>query len=252
MPRKKKKPLYDPEASMEELLKALVKDYGSYDDRKSKGEHKPSLNSIAAEHGINPLKARKLLITAGVYSTTNTRRIDSYVSEGKTVDEIMELMNLSRASVNSYLPYKDAAYKMPESSVDADRAKSYRLRSRTVGGLKKCIEQAAGEIGIEKQLLWKCVEVFEGYRFETAKGLPFTYEIKRNRDDGMGGEMFFSRKTKGVTRATVELAYDRVVAAREKQGTDVPVMNSPKRLNVFGASYLYPMFIRFGIVEARG
>lgn len=28
MPRIKKKPLYDPEASMEELLKALVKGYG--------------------------------------------------------------------------------------------------------------------------------------------------------------------------------------------------------------------------------
>ena len=102
----------------------------------------------------------------------------------------------------------------------------------------------------EKEQLWKCVEIFEGYRFKTAKGLPFTYEFKRNRKGNSTDELIFSRKNKGVTRAIVELAYDRVVSAREKQGVNVPKLNSPKRLNVFGASYLDPMFIRFGIMEA--
>ena len=250
MPRKKKKPNYNPKASMEELLNALAKDYGSYDDRENDESHEPSLNALAVKYDINPLKARKLLITAGVYSTFTSRKIAYYTAAGKTVKEIMELMELSRASVNSYLPYKDYAYKMPESSVDADRARMYRRRSRAVAKLKKSVEQAAGDTDREKELLWKCVEIFEGYRFKTAKGLPFTYEIKRNRKGGTSGEIFFSRKNKGVTKATVELAYDRVVNARNKQEKDVPMMKSPKQLNVFGASYLYPMFIRFGIVEA--
>ena len=34
MPRKKKKPGYNPEVSMEELVSAIAHAYGSYDDRK--------------------------------------------------------------------------------------------------------------------------------------------------------------------------------------------------------------------------
>ena len=109
MPRKKKKPNYNPKASMEELLNALAKDYGSYDDRENDELHGPSLNALSVKYDINPLKARKLLITAGVYSTFTSRKIASYTASGKPVSEIMELMELSRASVNSYLPYKDYA-----------------------------------------------------------------------------------------------------------------------------------------------
>lgn len=250
MPRKKKKPTYDPERSMEELLSALAKDYGAYDDRNNEEEHEPSLNALSVKYDLNPLKVRKLLITAGVYSTSTSRRIVSYINNGKTLHEIMELMKLSRASVNSYLPYKDTAYNMPETSVDADRARLYRKRSQAVAKLQKYVEEVAGDVDAEKELLWNCVEIFEGYRFKTVKGLPFTYVIKRNREGTVSGELFFSRKNKGVTKATVELAYERVIEARKLQKMMIPVMTTPKRLNVFGASYLYPMFIRFGLICA--
>ena len=248
MPRKRKKPDYNPEKSMEELMGLLSSEYGSYDDRLDE-RHEPSLNFLAEEYGLNVIKVRKLLITAGAYSTHISRRVAEFSQKGMTVAEIVEETGLSKSSVNSYLPYGGIAYKMPESSVDADRAKLYRKRSQAVTKLQKSVEKTAGDVDAEKELLWKCVEIFEGYRFKTVKDLPFIYELKRNRKGVASGELFFSRKNKGVTRATVELAYDRVVLAREKQGVDVPKLNSPKRLNVFGASYLYPMFIRFGIVE---
>ena len=51
-----------------------------------------------------------------------------------------------------------------------------------------------------------------------------------------------SRKEKTITRATIELAYQRAKAMRG-------VVTGPKKLGVFGASYLYPMLVRFGVVK---
>jgi len=46
------------------------------------------------------------------------------------------------------------------------------------------------------------------------------------------------------------MALDVVI---EKSGGSYPVqMTTPKELNVFGASYIYPLFIRFGLVEHIG
>ena len=230
MPRCKKKPLYNPDVAMETLVKSMARDFGNYDDRRESRQDEPSLNEIALEYNVNPLKARKILITAGVYSTALSRTVAKYARQGKSVKEIMELTELSRASVNSYLPYKGYAYNMQESSVDADRAKRYRKRNRAVEELVSSIELKGTDVAQEKELLWKCVERFEGFLFKTAKGLPVSYEIKRNKDGRPSGELIFSRKEKGVTKATVELAYDRVVAEREGQGVMIPILKSPKML----------------------
>ena len=65
MPRPKKKPNYNPQQIMQEFMDAIADAFGSYDDRSD--DTVPGLNAVAAEFGITPLKARKLLITAGVY-----------------------------------------------------------------------------------------------------------------------------------------------------------------------------------------
>ena len=73
--------------------------------------------------------------------------------------------------------------------------------------------------------LWDKLIEQQGTVIYTAKGLPFTYAIR-------GNEIFFSRKEKSVTRSTVNRAYQRL-ATEEITGS--------KQLNVFGASYLYPL-----------
>ena len=52
---------------MQAFMDAIADAFGSYDDRDD--DTAPGLNAVAAEFGITSLKARKLLITAGVYST---------------------------------------------------------------------------------------------------------------------------------------------------------------------------------------
>ena len=86
--------------------------------------------------------------------------------------------------------------------------------------------------------LWKTLLLLEEYPFQTAKGLEYFYRIK-------GNEIFFSRKEKSVTRASVGLALQKAIEL-QKAGT---VIKGPKMLKSFGASYLYPVFIKIGVIQ---
>lgn len=92
------------------------------------------------------------------------------------------------------------------------------------------VERLAAEPSFDN--LWGAIASFQGCVFHTAKGLEFSYVIK-------GGEMKVNRKEKTVTRSSVERAYLRAL----KGG-----VTGPKKLGVFGASYLYPVFERLGLL----
>lgn len=83
--------------------------------------------------------------------------------------------------------------------------------------------------------LWNAIEAFQNCPFHTSKGLVYSYTVK-------GNEMFVNRKEKSITLASVRLSFQRV---RELGG----VVTGPKKLGVFGASYLYPVFIRLGLIH---
>ena len=69
-------------------------------------------------------------------------------------------------------------------------------------------------------------------KFKTARGLEFTYHIA-------GNELFIDRKKKSITRSTVNMAY--------RNAKELKAVNGPKQLKVFGASYLYPLFLELGV-----
>lgn len=81
----------------------------------------------------------------------------------------------------------------------------------------------------QEKALWELITLLEDCIFYTAKGLKFSYKIK-------GGEMFITRK------ATVFMAYRRAVEMGE-------CVTGPKKLGTFGASYLYPVFERIGVIR---
>ncbi|MCC8156895.1 MAG: hypothetical protein LUE95_03025 [Oscillospiraceae bacterium] len=83
--------------------------------------------------------------------------------------------------------------------------------------------------------LWIALLRHQDAPFQTAKGLTFRYYIR-------GGEMFVSRKTRSITKSTIEMAFRR---AGELNG----IVSGPKKLGVFGASYLYSIFLAFGIIK---
>lgn len=87
--------------------------------------------------------------------------------------------------------------------------------------------------------IWKAIATLTDRTIATAKGLPFTITFK-------GNELFVSRKEKSITRATVDMAYQQVLKLQEAG----EAIDGPKKLGTFGASYLYPLFIALGVIEA--
>ena len=233
MARPRKKPNYNPDQVMQDFMDAVAEVFGSYDDREDTTF--PGLNAVAAEFGITALKARKLLITAGVYSTALSRQVAELYAGGAKVDQIMELTGLSRASVHSYLPYTKIPYKLDEVSANAERIRLYRERK------KRCEEFRANLFTLteneQEAALWSMLIYLQGCVFLTAKGLKFTYKIK-------GGEMFVNRKSKSITQATAFMAFRKAM----ELGGDVA---GPKKLGTFGASYLYPIFVRLEVIRGN-
>lgn len=183
-----------------------------------------TFRQISDEIELATIKVRKLLITAGVYRSNIADEVNALFRAGVSVKQIQAKMGLSAASVNSYLPYTKAVYKTEECSVLADRIRLCRARKAAVEKLKD-----------SPDTLWECLTLFAGYPFKTSKGLSFTYTIK-------GNELFVSRKKKSITRATVKLAYEKAIALGD-------MATGPKTLGCFGASYLYPVFVRLGVIS---
>ena len=234
MSRPKKKPNYNPDQVMQEFMAAVADAFGSYDDREDKIFS--GLNAVAAEFSITALKARKLLITAGVYSTALSRQVTELHIGGAEISQIMKTTDLSRASVHSYLPYTKIPYKMAELSANAERIRLYRERKKKCEEFSSNLSTLAGQSKQEQEdALWKLLLYLQGCVFLTAKGLKFTYKIK-------GGEMFVNRKSKSITQATVFMAFQKAM----ELGGDVA---GPKKLGTFGASYLYPIFVRMGVIR---
>ncbi|MEE3482281.1 MAG: hypothetical protein VZQ80_09890, partial [Lachnospiraceae bacterium] len=88
--------------------------------------------------------------------------------------------------------------------------------------------------------LWACIEAFAGYEFSTWRGLPFSYTVK-------GGEIFVDRKedSKSLTRSSVAMSLEK---AKELMA-DPGYVKGPKKLGAWGVSYIYPMFLEFGIIK---
>ena len=130
--RKKSKPEYDAGKNLKEQMESAVALY----------EEECSLQDIADALDLNPIKVRKLLITAGVYESDVAEKVqDTFEEYRETQDyktSILSTANslkLSKASVTSYLPYKKGVYfpstaEKEKISVGAERQRRYRAMKR--------------------------------------------------------------------------------------------------------------------------
>ena len=265
--RKKSKPDYNPSAVLQNQMDAAVSLY-------DKEEH-PSLQTIANELDLNPIKARKLLITAGVYKSEIAEQVNrvltkhraSGLSHTEAIAATMKELNLSKASVTSYLPYEKGVYFSAETdnknlSVGAERIRRMRKRNKVLETLLN--EQS-------EEALWAAVIAFQGYKFRTYSGLVFPYSLKKGRCRGnaesgvvneqdeackqaeackQGGvytkELFIDRRenSKSLSWSSVLLAFHNIPSIGA-------VVDRPKALgDIRGVTYIYAMFYRFGLIDA--
>lgn len=229
MARPKKNPQYDPEIVLQKIMNEVVALYTSSGNKKGL-----SIRQIADELDMTSLKVRKLLISAGVFVSDICNQVQELKEDGKTIFEIQKITGLSRASVHSYLPYSKIVYNAKEISLNAERIRVYRDRKIQVSFFKEQVKRNRNTEILGNEL-WKVVRVFENYPFYTMKGLRYTYKIKEN-------ELFVGRKEKGISKSTVMQAMQKVMELKQK-------VKEPEQLEVSGASYLYPLFLKIGLIE---
>lgn len=232
--RKPVKPEYSAEKNLESQMDAAVALYKS----------DMTLQAIADELSLNPIKVRKLLITAGVYQSDIADAVQQTFQSFHTtqdyktaVSSTMAALHLSRPSVTSYLPYEKGVY-FPENanaaniSTGAERQRHYRA----VTALKKnpC-----------EETLWNCIVAFRGYKFKTMFGLPFTYKLKKGREEEFTKELWIDRR-----EGSKSLAWSSVLLAYHNIGKIGEVVDRPKALgDIRGVSYIYGAFYRFGLID---
>ena len=229
--RKKLKPEYDAGKNLKEQMESAVALYNS----------EMSLQVIGAELGLNPIKVRKLLITAGVYESDVTEKVQNTFEEYRETQKYKEAilltakdLQLSKASVTSYLPYQKGVYfpstEKEKISVGAERQRRYRAMKRW-------------RADPTEENFWGVVVSYAGVRFKTYSGLSFTYEVRKGRNGEYTKELWIDRREKSKS-----LAWSSVLLARKNMKGEV--IDRPKALgDIWGVTYIYGMFCRFGLIN---
>ncbi len=230
--RKKRKPDYDAGKNLKEQMESAVALYNTM-----------SLQAIADELSFNPIKVRKLLITAGVYESDVAKKVqDTFEEYRETQDyktsivSTSSTLQLSIASVTSYLPYKKGVYfpstEKEKISVGAERQRRYRAMKRW-------------RADPTEENFWGVVLAYAGVKFKTYSGLPFSYEVRKGRNGEYTKELWIDRREKSKS-----LAWSSVLLALHNIKKVGAVVDRPKALgDIRGVTYIYGMFYRFGLID---
>ena len=226
------KPEYDAGKNLKEQMESAVALY----------EEEYSLQDIADALALNPIKVRKLLITAGVYESEVAEKVKNTFEEYRETQDyktsILSTANalqLSKASVTSYLPYQKGVYfpstaSKEKISVGAERQRRYRA-------MKRWRDEPTEEN------FWGVVVAYAGVKFKTYSGLPFSYEIKKGRNGEYTKELWIDRREKSKS-----LAWSSVLLALKNIKGEM--VDRPKALgDIQGVTYIYGMFYRFGLID---
>ncbi|MDD5803243.1 MAG: hypothetical protein PUE78_02860 [Clostridia bacterium] len=232
--RKKLKPEFDAGKNLKEQMEAAVALYNS----------EMSLQAIADALSLNPIKVRKLLITAGVYESDVAEKVQDAFNNYRETQGYKEAvlstssaLQLSKSSVTSYLPYEKGVYfpntaEREKISVGAERQRRYRAVKKLRSDLTE-------------ENLWDVILIYAGIRFKTYSGLQFTYEVRKGRNGEYTKELWIDRRenSKSLAWSSVLLALSNI----KKVGT---VVERPKALgDIRGVTYIYGMFYRFGLID---
>ena len=228
------KPEYDAEKNLKEQMESAVALY----------EEDCPLRSIADALTMNPIKVRKLLITAGVYESDVAEKVQDTFEEYRKTQNYKEAilstantLQLSKASVTSYLPYQKGVY-FP-STADKEKISVGAERRRRYRAVRKLRSEPTEEH------LWEVVLLYAGVSYKTYSGLPFTYEIRKGRSGEYTKELWIDRRENSKS-----LAWSSVLLALRNMKKVGEVVDRPKALgDIRGVTYIYGMFYRFGLLD---
>ena len=182
-----------------------------------------------------------MLFKAAVYESEVAEKVqDTFEEYRETQDyktsilSTVKALNLSKASVTSYLPYKKGVYfpntEKEKISVGAERQRRYRAMKRW-------------RTDLTEENFWGVVVAYAGVKFKTYSGLSFSYEVRKGRNGEYTKELWIDRRVKSKS-----LAWSSIILALGNIKGEV--VERPKALgDIRGVTYIYGMFYRFGLID---
>lgn len=201
-----------------------------------------SIREVAEMMGISAVKVRRVLIAGNHYMTPTVKAIRDRTEAGESVEEIARHLKISVQSVKSYMPYEVCAYDI--GSEDAQKMKAFRKRKTEKE--RKSAAVSALQSNPNEETLWNCILSFQQETFHTVSGLEFAYDLKKGRNGEYTKELWISRResSKPLTISTILLALNEAVRRKDE------CFRGPKSLlKVRGISYIYGMFLQWGLVK---
>ena len=119
--RQKLKPGQDLNEVQADLIETVCCEYASGS----------SVRAVAKKLEISPMKARKILITGGLWTTERSREVAELYERLGSVSRVAEELGLSIGLVTTYLPYRRIVYDLDEKSGNARRIDRWRERRKT-------------------------------------------------------------------------------------------------------------------------
>lgn len=90
--------------------------------------HTESIKEAACIADLSVQKVRRILITAGEWTSPRTDEINRLKESGKTVTEIAVLLGITENAVIGHLPYSKGEYKSAEPTRNAVAIRRHRER----------------------------------------------------------------------------------------------------------------------------
>lgn len=262
--------------TFKELLDQIAEDYlnpetlpdgRKYADRNGHTR----ITDLQMKYKLSSLKIQKLLVTAGVYEPVKTD--SSYYAvkrlheAGKSVEEIVKQLSLSKASVNACIPYERVAKELDKLGVEITGDAARKRKQRSAEEMKG--ENARNVLAdtMSDDALWNALGEHDQITFVTADGQRFRINamffagdpakgdpakgdpVKDDPDKG-SGLLITLLDSKGTPGEVIRIPKEDVLATCHKvlELTAEGKQATAEELGDHGR-FLYPLFIYLGVID---
>ena len=249
------------------------------------------LTVLQEKFGLSSLKVQKILITADVYEpvrkNTNYEKVKRLREQGKSVEEISDILGISKAAACAYLPYENGVYNADVYGDTITPNAVRKRRQRAKADDRRLASRNMLLSGLTDESFWNTLKKHETEVFYSLHRQR--YSIKVNNDDDL--EIIIKRSDRkeddlhevipkenviGLLHEAIDLktsVQNEIVEKFEseqkkyadsikKPFSDIPDLTvSPNDLlnvdiiiipdlfkNEFGLAFVYPLLVYFGII----
>lgn len=247
--------------TFEDFLQQLAWEYRHPEDGEKDRNGNTRLAVLQSRYHLSSLKVQKLLVTAGVYEPvkddSNYYAVKRLYEAGKSVDEIMKQLSLSKALVNACIPYERGAKELDKLGMEISGDATRKRRQKTKEEEK--MENARSRLAMDftDASFWYALGEHDRVVFTTADGQRFyinAIHMVTGRGDGepdIGDVLFITPvDAEGNTGELISVEKSQVLDAFHK-ALDLKAEGKRVTVEELGehGRYLLPLLVFLGIID---